>query len=128
MPPPPPLEEGLLLGLNKALDVRLMRTNVHAAESAMESARRTRDAARRALETLLGRYPKSTLVAAAALPTLDQPAPTGLPSQLLDRRPDLVAARKTFHAAHRRVAADDHGGDRRHHCGLSSLGHDVERG
>ena len=99
------LEEGLLLGLNKALDVRLMRTNVHAAESALESARRTRDAARRALETLLGRYPKSTLVAAAALPTLDQPVPTGLPSQLLDRRPDLVAARKTFHAAHRRVAA-----------------------
>ena len=60
-----------------------------------------RSNALRAIEVLCGRYPSATLEAAEDLPTLPGPIPAGLPSQLLERRPDVQAAE-------RRVAASFH--------------------
>jgi len=53
----------------------------------------------RGLEVLLGRYPAGELKTASALAALPPPAPAGLPSQLLERRPDVLAAQHDFNAA-----------------------------
>jgi NodT family efflux transporter outer membrane factor (OMF) lipoprotein len=57
------------------------------------------------LETLVGRYPSGELEASADLPPLTEPPPVGLPSELLERRPDVVAARLAVRAAYERVEA-----------------------
>ena len=97
------LEEGLQKGLTKALDVRLMRTSVRNAEGNLQLRLRERDAARRSLEVLLGAYPKSALALGVSLPTLTNAVPTGLPAQLLERRPDVIAAQRHYLATHQRV-------------------------
>jgi NodT family efflux transporter outer membrane factor (OMF) lipoprotein len=56
----------------------------------------------RGLEVIVGRYPAGELALAPDLPPLPPPVPEGLPSELLERRPDLLAAG-------RRVAAAFHG-------------------
>lgn len=56
-----------------------------------------------ALEVLLGRYPGADVRTAARLPTLPGPVPAGLPSELLERRPDIVAAERRVAAAFNRT-------------------------
>ena len=97
------LEEGLQRGLTKALDVHLMRTSVHNAQNTLQLRMRERDSARRSLEILLGRYPKSELALNSDLPSLTNAVPAGLPSQLIERRPDVLAAQRAYLAAHTRV-------------------------
>src|SRR5277367_1764859 len=53
----------------------------------------------RGLETLLGRYPSAELKTAVVLAALPPPVPAGLPAQLLERRPDVMAAEYSFDAA-----------------------------
>ena len=53
----------------------------------------------RGLEVLLGRYPSAELKTAAAFAALPPPVPAGLPAQLLERRPDVMAAEYAFNAA-----------------------------
>ena len=57
----------------------------------------------RALELLLGRYPGAELQARPDLAALPGPVPAGLPLQMLERRPDLVAADRRVAAAFNRV-------------------------
>ena len=56
----------------------------------------------RGLEIVVGRYPAAELALAADLPPVPPPVPEGLPSELLERRPDVVAAERrvasAFHA------------------------------
>lgn len=99
------LEDGLRRGLVQALDVRLMRTSVENSRNTLALRQRQHDAARRSLEVLVGRYPRNELAVMAALPSIDTGVPTGLPSGLLERRPDIVAAQKKFYATHQRVSA-----------------------
>ncbi|HSC81040.1 MAG TPA: TolC family protein [Chitinolyticbacter sp.] len=51
------------------------------------------------LEILLGRYPAGELAAAGQLPALPPMPPAGLPAELLERRPDLIAAERRVAAA-----------------------------
>lgn len=90
---------------NRALDVRLARANVEAARATWETRRRQRDAAVRALEVLLGRYPREALALGTNLPSLKREVPPGLPSELLARRPDLRAAERELAAALERAGA-----------------------
>ena len=63
----------------------------------------------RSLEVLLGRYPAAEVKLAPSLPSVPPPIPDGLPSELLERRPDLVAAERrvasAFHAVQSAKAA-----------------------
>lgn len=92
------IERRFEAGLNRALDVRLARTGRLAAESAAADARRRIDALRRALEVLVGRYPASALEGSPRLPETPAVPATGVPGELLARRPDLRAA-EARHAA-----------------------------
>ena len=93
------VEQRFRAGLSKALDVRLTRANVAVALSSLQSRHRQRDAANRGLETLLGRYPAQHIKVAASLPSINTGVPAGLPSELLQRRPDIVAAERRFAAS-----------------------------
>ena len=57
----------------------------------------------RALESLAGRYPAASVTVAEALPGWPGDTPTGLPSELLERRPDVVGAERRVAAAFYRV-------------------------
>lgn len=88
-----------------ALDIQFGRTNVSSAKRTVESQTLARDDAARALELLLGRYPAGEIQAGSELPTLDRAVPAGLPSQLLERRPDLAAERARLFASAERTNA-----------------------
>jgi outer membrane protein, multidrug efflux system len=63
----------------------------------------SRDEALRALELLLGRYPSAEIAVAQGLVPMPAPIPAGLPSDLLERRPDVIAAERRVAAAFARV-------------------------
>jgi outer membrane protein, multidrug efflux system len=69
----------------------------------VEKAKSGRENAARSLQVLLGRYPSAELTIAAKLPELPPPPPAGLPSQLMERRPDLVAATRRVASAFNQV-------------------------
>jgi len=50
-----------------------------------------------------GRYPAAALTVATTLPTTPETMPAGLPSELLERRPDVIAAERRVAAAFNRV-------------------------
>jgi multidrug efflux system outer membrane protein len=62
-------------------------------------------AARRNLEVLLGRYPAAAVEISRDFSPLPPPVPAGLPSSLLERRPDIVAAEREVLAAFRNLEA-----------------------
>lgn len=86
-------------GYANAQDTALARTDLEGARDTMFSAQLAKRDAVRALELLLGRYPGAELELRRTLPDAPPPPPAGLPSQLLERRPDLVAAERRIAAA-----------------------------
>ncbi len=91
-------------GVRTSLDLRLAMSNLHAAEATLEARRQGHDAAKRALEILLGRYPSASLEDSTELPGVSGEVPAELPSALLIRRPDLFAAERRYAAAEKRVS------------------------
>lgn len=81
----------------------------------------------RALELLLGRYPAAELAARADLPELPGPVPAGLPLQMLERRPDIVAAERRVAVAFDRVGEAKAAQLPRItlHAGISALSSDI---
>ncbi len=91
-------------GVSPALDLRLSLAQTAAAKAVMDERGRVLDAAVRELEVLLGRYPAHELAVAADLPEIVRSVPTGLPSELLERRPDLIVAERQLAASGKRVS------------------------
>jgi len=85
------IESGYQQGLNSALDVYLSRNEVNSELSRTTEQQATKIAAIRSLELLLGDYPKGALDIDASLPLLNSDIPTGLPSELITRKPQLIA-------------------------------------
>jgi len=86
-----------------ASQLRLAETDVATAEAALAQREGERDQAQRQLEVLLGRYPSAELAGSADLPGVPPVPPSGLPSELLLRRPDILVAERRLAAAGRRV-------------------------
>ncbi|MHC4611721.1 MAG: efflux transporter outer membrane subunit [Planctomycetota bacterium] len=80
-------------------DVHLARGDLATAEDALRQAEGGQKQAARALEILLGRYPAAEVETADELVPVPPPIPAGLPSQILERRPDLIAAERRVAAA-----------------------------
>jgi len=81
-----------------AAQVRLTEAEVASGQAMLAQRRQERDRVIRQLELLLGRYPSGKLIAAAKLPAAPGEVPAGLPSELLLRRPDVLAAERRLAA------------------------------
>ncbi len=92
-------------GLSAALDLRLARANTAIAQADVERRKRDLDGVRRELQVLLGDYPTGQLTLGAKLPEDLPPVPVGLPSELIERRPDLRLAERNLAASGERVRA-----------------------
>lgn len=90
-------------GLTRGLDLRLALTDLADAEAQLASARNRVQIAARLLDVLLGRYPDAGLVDQARFAELPPPVAAGLPSELLKRRPDIIAALERLRAADSRL-------------------------
>ena len=83
------------VGLADPLELRFAISDHALAESLLAERQRQAEAARRALQLLVHRYPSGELeemTTRIPLPPLPEPVPAGLPAELVTRRPDLAAA------------------------------------
>jgi len=97
------IDRGYDRGLYQALDVRLARSSLLSAKGRKQNFLKIQDESTRILESLLGRYPSASLKLPEQLPTVTQPLPNSVPSSLLERRPDIIAAEQRFFATDQRM-------------------------
>ena len=93
----------LRIGRGDEYDVALARANLATFRDSVLQLDLAYKQAVRALEALAGRYPAAQLNVPAQLAALPGPIPVGMPSELLERRPDVVAAERRVAAAFYRV-------------------------
>ena len=91
------------VGVGNDQDVEVAQANVGTYRDALRQLELAREQALRALEILIGRYPAAAANVSARLPAQPDAVPAGLPSELLERRPDVVAAERRVAAAFNRV-------------------------
>jgi len=87
-------------GLTSAQDVALNRANLASAQEQLTTVEGSGRDGIRALEVLLGRYPNAELDIGKKLPDLPPPPPAGVPSEILERRPDIISAERQIAAAY----------------------------
>ncbi|MBU76847.1 MAG: RND transporter [Pseudoalteromonadaceae bacterium] len=86
------IESGYRQGLNEALDVYLARNELNTERSNIAAQQATLTKSIRDLERLTGQYPAGALSVSADLPLLENTIPLGLPSELITRKPELMAS------------------------------------
>jgi outer membrane protein, multidrug efflux system len=91
------------VGIGNDEDVYVARANVGGYRDTLRQLELSREQAIRALEILLGRYPSAAAAVNPQLPNQPLPVPAGLPSELLERRPDVIAAERRIAAAFNRI-------------------------
>lgn len=92
-------------GVRPALEVHQAATNVANARASAAQRRENHQRSLRQIDLLVGRYPDARTTTAQQLPTELPIVPAGLPSELLQRRPDLLAAERRVAAAGCRVSS-----------------------
>ncbi len=88
-------------GRDSDLNVAVVSAKLDSARGKVEAARQNFGAAKRALETLLGRYPAAEIAIAPVFGALPGTSGASVPSALLERRADIVAAERIVFAAFR---------------------------
>jgi NodT family efflux transporter outer membrane factor (OMF) lipoprotein len=91
------------IGVGHDEDTYVARASASTSRDALRQIELAREQAIRALEVLLGRYPAAAAGVTPRLPDQPGAVPAGLPSELLERRPDVIAAERRVAAAFNRV-------------------------
>lgn len=86
-------------------DVNLAQSDLASAQERERYALGAHEDALRGLEVLMGRYPSAELEAADHSIPVPAPVPAGIPSEVLERRPDMIAAESQVRAAFQNVRA-----------------------
>lgn len=87
------------VGKAEPQDLPLARANLSTAKGNLRQIEISRQDILRSLELLLGRYPSGDLEASETFVAVPPPIPVGLPSELMERRPDIIAAEQRLAAA-----------------------------
>lgn len=87
-------QQRLRVGVGDEYDVRLAQANLQSFRDAAQNLDLAYQQALRSLETLAGRYPGAVVAVRPELAPAPAPVPVGMPSELLERRPDVVAAER----------------------------------
>jgi NodT family efflux transporter outer membrane factor (OMF) lipoprotein len=82
-----------------ASQLRLAQTDLATAQAQVAQRKGDVELAERRLEILCGRYPSGALSGCRELTKMPKRPPSGVPSSLLQRRPDIVSAERRFAAA-----------------------------
>src|SRR5216110_4005776 len=90
-------------GFASDFDVSQIRSRNAAAEDALYTAQAARAQTIRAIEVVTSRYPAGKFDVRRSFPGQPRSVPVGLPAQILERRPDLIASERRFAAAFHRV-------------------------
>ncbi len=93
------IEENYERGLVSALDVYLSRTDVQVQRASLADSKFGYLSSLRSFKTLLGEYPDTSLAFNAKLPELTDTVGTGLPAELLTRRPDVKASQFLYESS-----------------------------
>jgi len=96
-------EDRSRVGIGNDEDVYVARASVGTYRDALQQIELAREQALRALELLMGTYPAAAASVTPQLPGQPDAVPAGLPSGLLERRPDVVAAERRVAAAFHRI-------------------------
>ena len=96
-------EQRLKVGIGNELDVASARVTLQTYRDSLRQVQLAREQSLRALELLIGRYPGAEVGVPTVFGNLASEVPAGLPSELLERRPDIIAAEKRVAAAFSRV-------------------------
>jgi multidrug efflux system outer membrane protein len=86
-----------------ASQLRLAQTGVATSKADLSATLGDVESARRQLELLAGRYPSAKVAGRARLPRVPSSPPSGLPSELLLRRPDIIAAERRYAVTVKRI-------------------------
>ena len=99
------VEKRYAAGLANALEIRQTRRSLTQARSVMPTLYQALGTVQHRLSVLAGRYPETALAATHPEDYYKQltPVPTGLPSSLLERRPDIRSAEAALAAASARI-------------------------
>jgi NodT family efflux transporter outer membrane factor (OMF) lipoprotein len=96
-------QDRLRVGSGDEYDVVLSKANLATFQDSVVNLDLAYQQSLRALEALAGRYPAAAVNVPPQLAAMPGPVPAGMPSELLERRPDVVAAERRVAAAFYRV-------------------------
>ena len=93
------------VGAGQPQDVYLAKADLAAAEERQRQSLGAFEQSVRSIEVILGRYPAAELEVPRNFVPNPPGIPVGVPAELLERRPDLIAAERRVAAAFQRIAA-----------------------
>jgi len=96
-------ENRVAAGVASDLDVAQAETQLYAVQSQLMDLGVERAAFEHAIAILIGKAPADLTIPPVTLSTLPPPVPLGVPSELLERRPDIASAERQVAAANEQI-------------------------